>query len=185
MDNIDPLTWLIGAKWDSITEEDAREALQSTYSVCAAVAKMGCNWRSFPRLLEKFPSLREDVDNQRARLVDLAQEKLAERIENGNMQAIKFTLETLGKNAGYSVEKEKPAGVNLVVFDHARAVASVAGGPECNRLPPGPNEDGSYGETVGEDVYGGDVRPRLRRPGGRGSVGGSDLPECEDAVEVR
>tara|TARA_R110002167_G_scaffold361895_2_gene580600 strand:+ start:61 stop:378 length:318 start_codon:yes stop_codon:yes gene_type:complete len=38
---------------------------------------------------------------ERERLVDLAEEKLREKVNGGNLRAVMFTLKTVGKNRGY------------------------------------------------------------------------------------
>jgi hypothetical protein len=186
-DPTEPLRWATeGAdKWHSVTEAEARTALAATSSVWAAARMIGIPRDDFTLLMEQYPSLRTEVRKQQERIVDFAQEKLVELIDYGNMKAIEFALKTLGKNMGYSEDKEKAAVANFVVFDHARAVASVAPGSERDSLPPGPDEDGGDGEKVGEDVYGGHLRLGVRGPRGRRRVGGSDLSEREDSVEVR
>ena len=53
------------------------------------------------RLCDRKPTLRNTLVGERERLVDLAEEKLREKVNGGNLRAVMFTLKTVGKNRGY------------------------------------------------------------------------------------
>ena len=53
------------------------------------------------RLCDRKPTLRNALVGERERLVDLAEEKLREKVNGGNLRAVMFTLKTVGKNRGY------------------------------------------------------------------------------------
>lgn len=53
------------------------------------------------RLCDRKPTLRNALVGERERLVDLAEEKLKEKVNSGNLRAVMFTLRTVGKNRGY------------------------------------------------------------------------------------
>ena len=53
------------------------------------------------RLCDRKPTLRNTLVGERERLIDLAEEKLREKVNGGNLRAVMFTLKTVGKNRGY------------------------------------------------------------------------------------
>ena len=53
------------------------------------------------RLCDRKPTLRNALVGEREKLVDLAEEKLREKVNGGNLRAVMFTLKTVGKNRGY------------------------------------------------------------------------------------
>ncbi|MBD3251470.1 hypothetical protein GF380_03375 [Candidatus Uhrbacteria bacterium] len=59
--------------------------------------------------MKKWKKVDEAVAAERETMLDLAENKLASEVANGNITAIIFTLKTLGKDRGY-VERQELAG---------------------------------------------------------------------------
>lgn len=53
------------------------------------------------RKIDTTPSLRITLKTIREELLDLAETKLREHVEGGNLQAVTFVLKTVGRNRGY------------------------------------------------------------------------------------
>jgi hypothetical protein len=74
--------------------------------VSEAARALGCDRQTLYNYLKKYPELLAAQVLARESLVDLAEGKLGEAVEAGEMRAIIFTLETLGKKRGYARRTE-------------------------------------------------------------------------------
>lgn len=169
----------------SLPMVEIEEAIEKSMSLPEAANMLKVELRDLRRYVGMDAALRRAAEEQKLRIMDLAQERLVDALRQGEWRAVEFALKTLGKEQGFSERKEVAVGVIQHVFDHASAVASIASGPAVHSLPPGANEGGSDGEAVGENLYGGHVRVSVSRPRRGGRVGGANVPQREDAVEVR
>ena len=96
--------------------EALRNNLGHISNACEA-AKIGR--RTYYDWIDKDKNFKEDVDHVQDSLLDLAESKLLENIENNENTAIIFYLKTKGKRRGYiekqEVEVVKP--ISEVLFD--------------------------------------------------------------------
>ena len=69
-----------------------------------SVEHMEVKYADFHMHLEQSINLQTVVARYRAEMIDLAEEKLRDKLNNGEMRAIEFTLDRLGKTRGYSKE---------------------------------------------------------------------------------
>ena len=93
-------------------------------NVTACAISLGCSRKQIYVWFQKHPELvefREDCENE---ILDLAESKLAQEINKGNMTAIIFLLKTKGRKRGYveRVEQEtsgqlKLSGAPVIQFD--------------------------------------------------------------------
>ena len=74
--------------------------------VTSAAKRLGCNPKTVYRSIERYPALKDVLSEARESSVDLAESKLMEAIEEGNITAIIFFLKTRGKSRGYSERSE-------------------------------------------------------------------------------
>ncbi len=86
----------------SIPVELLADKLMETNGNIARTADFfNIRYTDLARLCDRKPTLRNTLVGERERLVDLAEEKLREKVNGGNLRAVMFTLKTVGKNRGY------------------------------------------------------------------------------------
>ena len=84
-----------------------RQALETARGVVSEAARvLDCDRQTLYTYLAKYPELREAQVMARESLIDLAEKGLGDQVEAGDMRAIIFTLETLGKKRGYARRTE-------------------------------------------------------------------------------
>lgn len=69
--------------------------------VTAAARRLGVDPRTVFRAINRYDSVRRALEDARERTLDLAEAKLIQQINDGNMTAIIFYLKTQGKKRGY------------------------------------------------------------------------------------
>lgn len=69
-------------------------------------ARLGCSRQTLDNYLERYPDLKLLVADECETLVDAAESKLSVALNNGDMRAILFVLETKGKGRGWSKRTE-------------------------------------------------------------------------------
>jgi len=74
-----------------------------------AAAKAGIKYRTLWQYGKEFPEIREAMDEAKERMLDFAEGKLFQSIQEGNMTAIIFFLKTKGKGRGY-IERQEFTG---------------------------------------------------------------------------
>jgi hypothetical protein len=90
-----------------------KKELKKTHGIMAHAAKnLGVTRVAVFRYIERHPELKEELMQQRETIVDLAETKLIDKLEEGSDWAIKYTLSTLGKKRGF-VERTENANVNI------------------------------------------------------------------------
>lgn len=89
------------------TREQFEQAITKSWGVKATIAqRLGCSRQTVDNALDRWPDLRERITSERESIVDLAESKLTAAINQGELRAITFTLETLGKARGWSRRTE-------------------------------------------------------------------------------
>lgn len=90
-----------------LSPEDVLLALRRTNGIQAAAAiLLGVHRNTIANYIRAHPEVKEEYDSQRETFVDLAEQKLFEKVKDGDWNAIRFVLATLGKNRGYSERSE-------------------------------------------------------------------------------
>lgn len=85
-----------------VTKERVIEALIETRGMQTLAAdKLGVNRRTMHNYCKLWPEAGEAVDEWRERRLDRAESKLDDLVEAGELQAIVFLLNCLGKKRGY------------------------------------------------------------------------------------
>jgi hypothetical protein len=91
------------------TATQVAQALTETKGMLyIAAERLGCDPETIRNYCKRYPSVQAARDAQRGRMVDLAELKLWQSIQNGEAWGIAFCLKTLGKDRGY-VEQQKLA----------------------------------------------------------------------------
>src|SRR5262245_1494375 len=107
------------------TAAQVAQALTLTKGLVYLAAKrLKCEPQTVYNYCERYPSVQAARDAQRGQMVDLAEQKLWESIQNGEAWGITLCLKTLGKDRGY-VERQELTGndgnavVLRVVYDQS------------------------------------------------------------------
>ena len=90
-----------------LTKTTFSRAIKDSYGNIMVISeRIGC-WRSTVYAwLDKEPELQKQLESEREKIIDLAENKLVENLKNGETSSIHFVLKTLGKKRGY-VEKQE------------------------------------------------------------------------------
>ena len=92
------------------SEESVIEALKSSRGIVSAAARrLGMTHRQLTRRVKDSEKLKEVRDDARAEFCDLAESKLVELVEAGNVPSVLFALKCLAKDRGY-VERAEVTG---------------------------------------------------------------------------
>lgn len=84
-----------------------RQAIQASNGIKSEVArKLSCSRQTVDNYLGKYPELQAELVRSRDAFVDLAESRLVKAVKKDNLTAILFTLETLGKNRGWTKRTE-------------------------------------------------------------------------------
>ncbi len=87
--------------------EKFEKAIAGSRGIMQAIAdKAGCSRQTLYNALKKWPELAESIRVESEALVDLAESRLVTQVENGEIRAILFTLETKGKDRGWTKRQE-------------------------------------------------------------------------------
>lgn len=100
------------------TKQQVAVALQANMgNMTFAARALGCTPACVLNYLNRYPSLKALRDRLREKQVDMAEQALFEKVREGNMAAIIFTLKTLGKERGYveNVQLSGPVEIRTVV----------------------------------------------------------------------
>ena len=85
-------------------------AIQGTFGIKTAAAKeLHCTRQTIDNYIKRHPTVAQAYQEERERLVDLAESKFAQEISKGEWQAISFALRTLGKDRGYVERRQVEA----------------------------------------------------------------------------
>lgn len=83
------------------------EAIKGSKGFVSVIAqKLGCQRTYIYRLIEKYPTAKEALENEREGNKDFVEGKLMEQINAGNITGIIFYLKTQAKERGY-IEKQE------------------------------------------------------------------------------
>ena len=94
------------------TAAQVAAALVSTKGLVYLAAKrLRCEPETVQNYCKRYPSVQAVKEAQRGELVDLAEQKLRESIQNGEAWGITLCLKTIGKDRGY-VERQELTGEN-------------------------------------------------------------------------
>ena len=87
----------------------------------------GISRQAFYRRLENYPKLKEKLDASRDEIVDFAESKLIELINEKHYPSIRFYLETQGKDKGYVIKQE---------IDNKHTINNILEVPEMGAYEP-------------------------------------------------
>lgn len=92
---------------EKFTAKQMVEALKSTRGfVSLAASRLKCSVRTVQNYVERYPSVKQAKEEAREMMIDIAEGKLYEQIQQDNMTAIIFFLKCQGKKRGYTERQE-------------------------------------------------------------------------------
>ena len=93
------------------TDKEIIDALREKRGLVHLAAEyIGCTTSTILKRIREQPYLRAVLEEARGKLIDTAEEKLAEAVEKAEPWAIQMTLKTIGKDRGYIERKEHRHG---------------------------------------------------------------------------
>ena len=85
------------------TAAEVIEAIQGTGGIVTKIAaKLGCQWSTAKKYIEKYPTIKRAWLDEREKIIDKAESGLIKAVDNDDAWAIKYTLSTLGKGRGFT-----------------------------------------------------------------------------------
>ena len=85
--------------------------------VYLAAERLGCSPNTIKNHMAKVPEMAQYVEDMRDKLVDVAELKFQQAIQNGEHWAIAMALKTLGKGRGYVERQEISAAADVKLYD--------------------------------------------------------------------
>lgn len=77
-----------------------------TFGNMSVLAKrLGCGRNTLYEYCRRFPSIRAAMEEEREKLIDMAEGKLATLVNDGDFNAIRFVLERQGRARGWGQEQ--------------------------------------------------------------------------------
>jgi hypothetical protein len=105
-----------------ISKRRILKAIDGSAGIITVIAnRVGCSRLTIYERVEKDPDIKDALMQSKEQLIDVAESKLAEKINVGDLGSIKFYLQTQGKHRGY-VERQEvehsgemaPVTINLI-----------------------------------------------------------------------
>lgn len=97
---------------NGFTAEQVIEAVKGSRGFVTTIAKqLGCDRTYVYRLANKFPTVKQAIEEEREGVKDFAEGKLLQQIDAGNITAIIFYLKTQAKDRGY-IERQEITGAD-------------------------------------------------------------------------
>jgi very-short-patch-repair endonuclease len=102
---------------EKFTKDEIRNALiKSNGFTSIAAQNLDCHVSTITNYIAKYPELKDTLKEIREKTLDFAESKLLTHINNDNFNALKFFLQTQGKERGY-IERQENINVNKQQFD--------------------------------------------------------------------
>lgn len=82
--------------------EQVVSAIEGTGGIISSVAKrLGCSWATAEKFIKKFDESKEAYNNEKEKLLDLAENTMIAAMQEGNLDAAKYYLGKKGQERGY------------------------------------------------------------------------------------
>lgn len=92
----------MGSKRPRYSKPTVLRAIEGSGGIVSDVAKrLGCDWNTAQRYIQRWPETQEAFQAERERILDLAETTLYRAIQEGDIQAAKWVLSRLGRHRGY------------------------------------------------------------------------------------
>ena len=118
------------------------EALRATRGMITTAARLlGCSRQTIYEAIARHPEINDVVSGERELMLDTAEKKLQEAVENGDSWAIRFYLATQGQNRGYIERQRGDEGTTYeIIIEEQRR-------PTRNQISQAPALPGSEDEV--------------------------------------
>lgn len=98
------------------TREQVLEAVRKATGNLSVAAKiLKCSRQTVYNASKRWKTVAAEIAQQRATIVDLAEQRLIDKVNEGQWPAIKYVLSTLGKTRGYGPEPETVTAIEFIV----------------------------------------------------------------------
>lgn len=88
------------------TREIVTEAIADSYGIMSQIARrLGCAWSTAQRQVERWGETREAYQNERERILDLAESITVDKLKSGDFDAARWVLSRLGRDRGYGPDR--------------------------------------------------------------------------------
>ena len=88
------------------------KAIEGSGGVKKIIAeRLGCSRWTVDNYLKRHPTVVRAFEQERERIIDVAESKLSEKVKQGHWSAIRYLLSTRGKTRGY-VERQEIEQIN-------------------------------------------------------------------------
>ncbi|MBU4443715.1 helix-turn-helix domain-containing protein [bacterium] len=95
------------------TPEKVIEAIEKSHGIKSQAARLlGCNRQTISNYIDRHETIKTAFEDAKESFVDMAESKLFENIEKGDVTSIIFCLKTLGKDRGYIESTRLPSTGN-------------------------------------------------------------------------
>jgi len=95
------------ASWRQYSVHEVIDAIEGSFGIVTAIAqKLGCSRSTVYRYIDESVMVRQALEVERQRHVDLAEAKSLELIRAGDGSQVRFVLSRLGKDRGWVERKE-------------------------------------------------------------------------------
>jgi hypothetical protein len=96
----------------AIAENEYVQAInEASGLITVAARRLGCSRQAIYDAAKKYNSVAEAIQDNREKIIDLAEGKLYAKINEGDITSIIFLLKTLGKKRGYIERQEVDATI--------------------------------------------------------------------------
>ena len=100
-----------------LNNKDIIDALRKTNGNLTLTGQLlGCSREAIRLRVNRFPEIREVLDESRESVIDVAEGALQRAVLNGEGWAIAFTLKTIGKRRGYVEKTEQEISGNMGIM---------------------------------------------------------------------
>lgn len=108
------------------TAQEMADALRAVAGIQAAAARaLHCDVSTVKRYVREYPTVKEALEEARDGIVDLAESQLLIKLREGHWPAIKFVLQTIGRDRGWNPDADIRAAVQREVRAFVANDASV------------------------------------------------------------
>lgn len=139
------------ARPQKYTTKEIIDALKKTKgAIYLASELLGCHADTIYERAKKSPQVQKTIDSYRGKLLDVAELKLLQAVNNGESWAIAFCLKSIGRDRGYGdrIDLMMQLGLNTETLRTLKQHADSAGVPLSEVFEAMINElSGTYAAT--------------------------------------
>lgn len=104
------------AGWQRYTKEQVLAAIGDSAGIVSAIAqRLGCDWNTARRYVDRWEETRRAFQAERERVLDLAETTIIRAIREGDTGTAKWLLSRLGRHRGYGDAVDLSASLPLQI----------------------------------------------------------------------